>query len=87
MLTLVSFKKLTRFAEVKFMPLTMANIGEQNTVKRISGKDDTRSFLEKLGFVAGAPVTIISHIAGNVIVNVCDTRVAVSRDMANRIMV
>lgn len=69
------------------MPLSMANIGEENTIKRISGKDDVRSFLEKLGFVAGAPVTIMSHIAGNIIVNVCDTRVAISRDMANRIMV
>lgn len=69
------------------MPLTMANIGEENRIKRIIGRDDTGAFLEKLGFVAGAPVTIMSHIAGNIIVNVCDTRVAISRDMANRIII
>ena len=69
------------------MPLTMAASGQENTVKRISGKDETRRFLESLGFVEGGKVMVISQISGNLIVNVKDTRVALSRSMANRIMV
>ncbi len=69
------------------MPLTLAGIGEENTIKCINGKDDTKNFLAGLGFVAGAPVTIMSYMAGNVIVNICDTRIAISREMANRIIV
>ena len=69
------------------MPLTMADIGDSNIIKRVNGKDDTRNFLAGLGFVTGAPVTIMSHMAGNVIVNICDTRVAISREMASRIIV
>jgi len=69
------------------MPLTMAKKGEENYIKKISGKPETRQFLESLGFVAGGVVTVISAIGGNVIVNVKDSRVAVSREMANKIMV
>ena len=69
------------------MPLTMATAGSQNTVKKVTGKDEVRRFLESLGFVVGGSVTVISELNGNLIVNVKDTRVAISRSMANRIMV
>lgn len=69
------------------MPLTMVKAGEENSIKRIGGKDDTRRFLENLGFVVGGNVTVVSEIAGNVIVNVKDSRVAISREMANKILV
>jgi len=69
------------------MPLTMADIGEEMTIKKVGGNADTRKFLENLGFVAGGAVTVISAIGGNVIVNVKNSRVAVSKEMAQRIMV
>lgn len=69
------------------MPLTMLNAGEKKNIVKINGKDDTRRFLENLGFVEGSEVTVISEIAGNVIVNIKETRVAIDRAMANRIMV
>ncbi len=69
------------------MPLTMAKAGEENLIKRIGGKAETRQFLERLGFVVGGSITVIAEIGGNVIVNVKDARVAVSREMANKIMV
>ncbi len=69
------------------MPLTLANTGEENIIKRVGGNPDTRKFLENLGFVAGGAVTVISEIGGNVIVNVKDSRVAVSKEMACKIMV
>lgn len=69
------------------MPLTLANLGEENIIRKVGGSDDTRKFLENLGFVAGGTVTVISEISGNVIVNVKDSRVAVSREMAQKIMV
>ena len=69
------------------MPLTMANTGEQNIIKKVGGKEDTRRFLENLGFVAGAAVTVISQVEGNIIVNIKDSRVASGKDMANKIMV
>lgn len=69
------------------MPLILAKAGEQNIIKRVGGKPETRKFLENLGFVAGGTVTVISEISGNVIVNVKDSRVAVSREMAQKIMV
>lgn len=69
------------------MPLTMAKQGEVNLIKKIGGREDTRRFLENLGFVVGGGVTVISQISGNVIVNVKDSRVAISREMANKIMV
>ena len=58
-----------------------------NTVKKINGKDEVRRFLESLGFVEGGDVTVVSQIGGNLIVNVKDTRVALSKSMANRIMI
>lgn len=69
------------------MPLTMANVGEENMIKKIGGNPETRKFLENLGFVAGGSVTIINELGGNVIVNVKETRVAVSKEMAMKIMV
>lgn len=69
------------------MPLTMAKTGEPLTIKKIGGKDDTRKFLESLGFVAGGAVTVISDIQGSVIVNVKDSRVAIGKDMAMKVMV
>ncbi len=69
------------------MPLTLANTGEENIIKKVGGNPDTRKFLENLGFVAGSAVTVISEISGNVIVSVKDSRVAVSKEMAQKIMV
>ena len=69
------------------MPLTMANAGEENIIKKVGGKEDTRRFLENLGFVAGAAVTVISQVEGNIIVNIKDSRVAIGKDIANKIMV
>lgn len=69
------------------MPLTLANTGEENIIKKVGGNPDTRKFLENLGFVAGSSVMVVSEIGGNVIVNVKDSRVAVSKEMACKIMV
>ena len=69
------------------MPLSMMKAGEPGTIKRIGGRGDTRRFLENLGFVAGSMVTVISHMGGNIIVNVKDSRIAIGKDMANKIMV
>ncbi len=69
------------------MPLTMAKAGEINVIKRVGGKEETRKFLESLGFVTGSAVTVVSEISGNVIVNVKDSRVAINKEMANKIMV
>ena len=69
------------------MPLTMANIGETNTIKRVGGNEETRRFLANLGFVVDAEVTVLSAICGNVIVNIKDSRVAVNADMARHIMI
>lgn len=69
------------------MPLTFANIGEINTIKKINGKNETKKFLEKLGFVAGSEISLVSKQGGNVIVNIKDSRVAIGKDMATKIMV
>ncbi len=69
------------------MPLTMAKAGETNYIKRVGGNDETKRHLETLGFVVGGAVTVISSLNGNLIVNVKDSRVAISREMANKIMV
>ena len=69
------------------MPLAMAEIGAKQVIKKINGKDDTKRFLENLGFVVGGEVTVVSQLSGNMIVNVKESRVAISQTMANRIMV
>ena len=69
------------------MPLTLADVGSDNIIKRIGGKPDVKKHLEDMGFVVGGNVTIVSMIGGNVIVHVKDARVAISREMAQKIMV
>lgn len=69
------------------MPLSMVKNGEPYIIGRVGGKEDTRRFLESLGFVAGIEVTVVSAAGGNLIVNVKDSRVAIGRDMANKVMV
>lgn len=69
------------------MPLSMLNAGERKKVIKVNGKDETRRFLANLGFVEGSEVTVVSEMSGNLIVNVKDSRVAIDRSMANRIMV
>ncbi len=69
------------------MPLTMVKEGEPNIIRKVGGKEETRRFLENLGFVAGGIVTVVSEIGGNMIVNVKDSRVAIGKVMANKIIV
>ena len=69
------------------MPLSMIKAGELGKIKRIGGREDTRRFLENLGFVTGAVVTVISEMGGNIIVSMKDSRIAIGKDMANKIMV
>ena len=69
------------------MPLTLAAVGEENIIKRIWGKQEVKAHLENLGFVVGGAVTIINTIGGNVIVNVKESRIAISKEMAQRIMI
>lgn len=69
------------------MPLSMVKEGESNVIKKVGGKEETRRFLENLGFVTGGMVTVVSRMDGNMIVNIKDSRVAIGKDMANRIMV
>lgn len=69
------------------MPITLANVGEEQMIKKIGGRPETRRFLEGLGFVVGGAVTIMNKIGGNVILSVKGSRVAVSEEMAHKIMV
>ena len=69
------------------MPLSMVSEGESSVIKHVGGKEETRRFLENLGFVTGSPVTVVSQTGGNIIVNIKDSRIAIGRDMANKIMV
>ena len=69
------------------MPLTYANIGEENVIKRIGGANETKRHLENLGFVPGSKVSIVNKMNQNVIVNIKDSRVAVNADMARHIMI
>jgi ferrous iron transport protein A len=69
------------------MPLIYAPVGEESTIRKVGGKAEVRAHLENLGFVPGGTVTVISTIAGNLIVNVKETRVAISQEMAAKIFV
>lgn len=69
------------------MPLSMARMGEPVRIMKINGKDETKRFLNSLGFVIGDNVTVVSQLGGNMIINVKDTRVAIDKSMATRIMV
>ena len=69
------------------MPLTLAGMGDKNIIRRVGGNPEVRQHLSDLGFVAGAEVEVVSALAGNLIVNVKESRVAISREMAGKIMV
>lgn len=69
------------------MPLSMMKTGEPGTIQRIGGREDTRRFLKNLGFVIGAIVTVISDTDGNMIVNIKNSRVAIGKEMANKIWI
>lgn len=69
------------------MPLTLANVGEAFLIRRIGGKPEVKKHLENLGFTVGASLTVINRLGGNVIVNVKETRVAISEEMAQKIMI
>ena len=69
------------------MPLNLAHTGEENMIRKVGGSPEMKKHLEDLGFVAGGSVTVVSTIGGNLIVNVKESRVAISREMAGKIMV
>ena len=69
------------------MPLTLAVVGEENIIKKIGGKQEVKAHLENLGFVVGGAVTVINTIGGNVIVNVKESRIAISKEMPQKIMI
>lgn len=69
------------------MPLTMMEPGEEKVIRKVGGKEETKRFLESLGFVSGGMVSVVSKIQGNVIVNIKDSRVAIGEDMARKILV
>ena len=69
------------------MPLSLAGVGEENTIKKIGGSPEVKQHLENLGFVVGGNVKIVNILGGNVIVNVKESRVAISEEMARKIMV
>ena len=69
------------------MPLTLAAVGEENIIKKVGGSPQMKKHLEDMGFVAGGRIQLVSTSAGNVIVRVKESRVAISREMAQRIMI
>lgn len=69
------------------MPLCFADVGTDNTIKKIGGSPEVKKHLENLGFVVGGNVKIITTLSGNIIVNVKEARVAISEEMARKIMV
>ena len=69
------------------MPLTMAKPGETATIRKITGKDEVRQHLAELGFVVDGSVTVVSEIAGNLILQVKESRIALDRTLANRVMI
>lgn len=72
---------------LRMMPLTMARTGETVTIRKITGKDDVRQHLAELGFVVDSTITVVSEMAGNLILQVKDSRIALDKTMANRIMI
>ena len=69
------------------MPLALANIGEESIIRKVGGSPEMKKHLEDLGFVAGGPVTVVSALGGNIIVKVKESRVAISNEMARKIMI
>lgn len=69
------------------MPLTLATMGEENTIRKVGGNPEIRAHLENLGFVPGGSVTVVSAMGDNLIVNVKESRIAISKEMAGKIMI
>lgn len=69
------------------MPLTFAKVGETSRIVKITGKDEVRQHLANLGFVSGEQVTVVSEMAGNLILKIKDSRIALDKGMASRIMI
>ena len=69
------------------MPLALANIGEEYMIRRVSGNPEVKQHLEDLGFTAGGSITVVSALGGNIIVKVKESRVAISEEMARKIMI
>ena len=69
------------------MPLCYSKVGEENIIKKVGGNPEVKKHLEDLGFVVGGSVTVVNTLAGNVIVNIKESRVAISEEMARKIMV
>lgn len=69
------------------MPLTLATVGEENIIRKVGGKADMKKHLEDLGFVAGGNVTVVAMMGGNVIVNIKESRIAINKEMASKIMI
>ena len=69
------------------MPLTLAAVGEEAIIRKVGGKPDVKKHLEDLGFVVGGNVRIVSMTGGNVIVSIKESRIAISKEMAGRIMI
>lgn len=69
------------------LPLSLAQMGEENVIRHVSGNPEVKKHLEDLGFVVGGTVTVVNALGGNVIVNVKEARVAISEEMARKIMV
>lgn len=69
------------------LPLIVADVGEENIIRKVGGNAETKKHLEDLGFVVGGTVTVVTSMGGNLIVNIKDSRVAISREMAQKIMV
>ena len=83
----VSARRIFRKEGKTVMPLSFATEGEENIIKQVGGKAEVRAHLENLGFVADAAVKVITSMGGNIIVNIKDSRVAISREMAAKIMI
>lgn len=73
--------------EIELIPLVLADAGNEQVIKKIGGSDEVKHHLENLGFTVGATVTVINSLAGNVIVKVKESRVAINEEMARKIMV
>ena len=75
------------FVEKTLIPLVLADAGEEQVIKKIGGNDEVKHHLENLGFTVGSTVTVVNSLAGNIIVKVKESRVAINEDMARKIMV
>lgn len=73
--------------ERELIPLVLADAGNEQVIKKIGGSDEVKHHLENLGFTVGATVTVVNSLAGNVIVKVKESRVAINEEMARKIMV